>query len=580
MRRRIGEFAQDQSGATAVLAALLMLLAAGFGALAVDVGSFFYQKRRLQSAADLSALAAASDLANAQKAAVATLTRNGYDASTLKSVTFGNYAFDTAVPPAQRFAAAASGGNAVKVVLQTTAPIYLGRIFNLLAPRSAHAQTTTDSGASPIGGSGQISGDGSVVIVAKATAVPSALASFAIGSRLLQLDGGILNSVLGSLLGSSLSLTVMDYQSLANANIDLFAFSNALATRANLTAVTYTQLAQANIQTGAALNAIVDAARVAQMASGLIAALTEIANAATTQSQIDIAPLLSYGPYGNRQVGSPAPISASVSALDLVTAVLQIANGKHQIETALALNLPGIASASLQLAIGERPVGASFVAVGSTGASVHTAQTRLFLSVKLLASGQTSLVEVPIYIVLASGTAQLSGVQCSGADVTTSTVTLGVTPAVIDAWIGDVSNADFMNFTTAPNPGAATLLNVLGLAKVTGRAHATISNLAATPVAFTYSDIRAVTKKATSTADYTASLLSALVGDLQIQVKLIGLGLGLPSTLSQFVAQTIATATSPIDQLLANVLDSLGISLGQAVTWVSGVRCGTAVLVS
>jgi uncharacterized membrane protein len=154
-----------------------------------------------------------------------------------------------------------------------------------------------------------------------------------------------------------------------------------------------------------------------------------------------------------------------------------------------------------------------------------------------------------------------------------------VTPAVIDAWIGNVSSADFTNFSQAPNPGPATLLNLIGLATVTGKAHATITNLSATPVTFSYADIVQVNKKTTSTVDYLSSLLSNLIGGLHLQANVLGLGLGLPSNLSQTAAQTLASATSPLDATLSQIQQTLGVALGQADTWVSGVHCGSAVLV-
>src|SRR5262249_18287882 len=179
-------------------------------------------------------------------------------------------------------------------------------------------------------------------IRAQATAAQNPFASFAIGSRLLSVNGGLLNAVLGGLLGSQLSLTVMDYQALANANIDLFAFSNPLATRANLTAVTYDQLLNANLKLPDILNSIVDTARAnPNNGAGVPAAIAAAAPNTTTS----IAPLISYGPYGTLNVGASGPISVAVSALDLVSAVAQIANGTHQIQVGLNLNLPPIASA-------------------------------------------------------------------------------------------------------------------------------------------------------------------------------------------------------------------------------------------
>jgi uncharacterized membrane protein len=98
---------------------------------------------------------------------------------------------------------------------------------------------------------------------------------------------------------------------------------------------------------------------------------------------------------------------------------------------------------------------------------------------------------------------------------------------------------------------------------------------------FTYAYIQALMKQTTSTTDFISSLLSNRFGELQLAVNVAGLGVGLPTGLTQTVGQTLATATSPIDQLLTSLLQTLGVGLGQADdTWVSGVSCGSAVLVN
>lgn len=588
----IKQFAVCRKGSVAVITALFMLVIAAAAALAIDTGSFFYQKRRLQSATDLAAMAAAANIGNARDAAIATLAANGFPASSLQKIEIGTYDSTKPLTPVNlRFTPQTNGtGNAVRLTTQTTSAYIFGGIFQPSAANAAAAPQcpsrdpqSSNPQCLPGGGGGGTDGASSgVKIRAQATAAQNPLASFAIGSRLLSVNGGLHNALLGGLLGSQLSLSVMDYQALANANIDLFAFSNALAARAHLTAVTYDQLLAANLKLPDILNAIGDTARaIPNIGAGVSTALSSIA-ASAPNTTTSIAPLISYGPYGNLNVGASGPIGIAVSALDLVSAVAQIANGTHQIQVGLNLNLPPIAAASLQLAIGERPVGSPFVAVGATGASVHTAQTRLLLTVQILGSGQASLVNLPVYIELASGTAQLNSIQCTPGDVTTSAVTLGVTPAVVDAWIGNVSNADFTNFSQAPNPGPATLLNVLNLATVTARAHAAITNLSPTPVTFSYQDIRNLTKKTTSTTDFLSSLLYNLIGGLQLQVNVLGLNLlgGLLNGLGPLVAQIVATAILPIDSILSGLLQTLGVGLGQADTWVSGVRCGTAVLVS
>ncbi len=576
LRLRLRNFAGNQRGGTAILFAVSATVLFGFGAMAVDVGNFFYEKRKLQTANDLAALAAASDLPRAQAAARSSTVQNGFPGNAIQGLQTGVYTPDPKLPPGARFVpSSVTAANAVRVDMRTTTPLLLSRV---LTSSSATASGTAPRPAGDAQTLASFSSNG-VPIGSSAIAVQDAQASFAVGSRLLRLDGGLLNSLLGGLLGGGISLSVMDYEALIRARVDLFDFSKRLATRLNLTAATYDDVLKADARLGDVLAAIVDASRDHDTRSGTAtAALGRIASASASNLPVKLSSLISFGPAGDKPLSGPKPLAASLSALDIVSAVAQIANGNRQIDVGLNLNLPGIAAASLKLGIGERPVGTSLMRVGRAGASVHTAQTRLLLTVDLVGSGAASLVRVPLYLELAAATARLTGIQCSPGDVSTSRVTLGVTPAVIDAWIGQVSMAEFNNFTRAPNPPAATLLNAAGLAKVTGRAHVTMTNLSEAAVSFSYPEIQRSDKKTTSTQNFVATLLGRLVGDLELRVEALGLGLGLPG-LDGLVGGVIGTAATPLDQILNGVLGTLGIGLGQADSWVSGVRCGGAVLV-
>lgn len=573
MITHLNAFARDQRGGSAVLFAASIFVLFGFGAMAVDVGSFFYAKRRQQTANDLAALAAASDLPRAHAAAQASASSNGFSAGNVGTVQHGVYAPDPNLPVSDRFRPGPQAtANAVKVEMRAVTPMFFGRVL-----AASSSTTVPPAQARPPVTNASVS-DGDVPIGTSAIAVQDAQASFAVGSRLVRLEGGVLNGLLGALLGGSVSLSAMDYEALARAQIDLFTFSKKLATRANLTAVSFDDVLRANVRLGDVLAAAQEAARDHGTSNATAnAALSQLATRANLTLPVDLTSLVSFGPFGERPLSEPNPLAASLSALDMVSAVAQIANGARQIDVGLALNIPGIAAASLKLGIGERPIGTSLVNVGRAGASVHTAQTRLLLTIELVGSGQAALVRLPLYLELAAATARLSSVQCSPGDVSTSRVTLGVTPAVIDAWIGQVSMAEFSNFRTTPNPPAATLLNIAG-AKVTARAHATMTNLAETPVTFTYPEILRAEKRTTSTQNFVATLLSRLVGDLNLKVEVLQLGLPLPG-LDGLVGGVVAGAATPVDRLLTAILGTLGVGLGQADSWVSGVRCGGAVLV-
>lgn len=548
----LGRFAADERGNFAIMGAALMTLVIGCAALAVDLGSIFADRRRAQSAADLAAIVAASNLNNATNAASATVVQNNFPASALSSVVLGTYAANQSVAPQSRFVTPASGSaNAARVTLTTQTPLYFARY---------------------------LTGKNQFTITTTATASSTALASFAIGSRLLSVNGGLLNALLGGMLGTSLSLSAMDYQSLISTRIDALDFLNALATRVNLTGPTYGSVLDSNVKVSDLIAAALTTQQVTNGASTATTALSSISQAVSgLSSKITPGSLIDLGPYTGTSLGQKPKVGVDMSLYGLLSAAAGVANGTHQIAASADLGLPGIASVSLIATVGERPVGSGWLAVGSEGASVHTAQTRVLLSIQLV-GGASPLVNLPLYVEVASGTATLNSVSCGHPDVSTSTATLGVTPGIVDAWIGNVSVADLNNFTTKPNPPPAMLVN-LGAITVSGRAHAGMGNTTPKSVMFTYPQIQAQTPQTVTTSNFTSSLTASLLGDLGLNVQVGPLGLPIPG-LGAAVANLLAAETTPIDQLLFTVLSTLGVGIGQADVWVTGIRCDGGVLVN
>jgi len=546
-------FIADRKGNVAIMGAGCMILVVGCAAFGVDIGTIFADRRKTQSAADLAAIVAASNLPKAESAARTTVVDNAYPPEALVSVELGTYTPSAALPPEARFVTPPNGvANAARVTVQTRTPLYFGRLF---------------------------AGVDQFQITSRATAASTAVASFAIGSRLLAVNGGLLNAVLGSMLGTTLSLSVMDYQALASARIDALDFLSALAARANVTAGTYRDVLDSSVKVGDVIGAMVSAQQAANGINTATSALQQVSLAlAGITTKIMPAQLIDLGPYRDLAIGEKPRSGVDVAALDILKASAALANGTHQIAAAANLNLPGIASVALTATVGELPRGTSWIAVGTQGASVHTAQTRVLLQLKLLGSGSVSVVNLPIYVEVAYGTATLDAVSCGYPDVSSSTVRLGVTPGIVDAWIGNVSVAELNNFTSKPNPGPAKLVD-LGAVTVSGKAHAGIGNTASTPVTFSYADIQAMTRKTVTTSNFTQSLTASLLGDLSLNIQVGPLGLPIPG-LGGLVTGIIGNATGSIDQVLAQVLATLGIGLGQADVWVTGIRCDRAVLVN
>lgn len=542
-------FSRDDRASLAVIGATLLPLVIGCAALAVDLGTIFADRRKTQSAADIAAMVAAANITTATNAATAAALRNNYPASAIRSVELGVYTPNAALNPQARFVASGpTGANAVRVTMNSQTPLTFARFF-----------TGTDF----------------FTIQASATATRSSMASFAIGSRTVALNGGLLNSLLSQMLGANVSLSVSDYNALLNAKIDLFSFWSQLATRVNLTGVSYDQLLNGSAKVGDLLVALQKAngnSLVTPVLNALVGSLGSL-----TQST-PLSSIASLGPYTAMNVGQKPQTSVSASAFDMLSAIAQAANGANQIPASVNLGLPGIASASVNVVIGQPPQGASWTNTGPAGATANTAQTRVKVSLQLVGSGNVAVVNVPIYVEIARGTATLNTVACGYPNVSSSTVSMGVKPGVVDAWIGAPTAAEFANLSVPINPAAGTLVD-LGAVTVTGRAHAAMGNTTPTNVTFSYSDITSQTKKTVTTSNFTSSLAASLLGDLTLSVNVGPFGLPI-SGLTGIVSSVLAAATPSIDQVLVTVLTMLGVGIGQADVWVNSIRCDGAVLVN
>ena len=548
-------FAGDRGGSIAILAAVVAMVTMAVAALAIDTGRVFVDRRHAQSATDLAAIAAVSDLPNALKAAKATAARNRFGDGTPVAVELGVYSARPDLEPALRFVpASVAEANAARVTLRSSASLTFGAA---------------------------LLGRNSIDVVTRATATQSALATFAIGSRLLGLDGGLLNRVLGGLLGTTLSLSVMDYDALLAAELDLFDVMTALAARNGTGAATYAALLAETVKPLDLLQAMADSRRATAGNDRAVLALAAVVQALGERpARIALQAVIDAGRYDTLPLGEKPRIGVAASALDLLMALAQTLGGPTTVRLSLDAAVPGILDATLALRIGERPQGTSWITVGAAGARVQTAQMRLLVDARVAGLAPVASVRLPIYLDIAAASATLTRLTCGFPDVATSSATLDVLPSLADAWIGDVSPAAFDNLAVALNPPSAVIAGVAGLVTARGRAHARIANLAPTPVRFSMSEIAARTRKTVGTRDIAASLVGSLLGDTQLDVTLLGINLLLPDTVTPLLRTILSQAVSPLDQLLATVLATLGVGIGQADVWFTGLRCDGAVLVN
>lgn len=574
MRRQLSfrRFFRADGGNIAISAAASLTVLIGAAALGVDYGALTLQQRRAQTMVDLAAIQAASAITDPIEAVRRYLDANGLDyaiklpdgnyllpdgheisedklaeeTDTVIEITSGIYRPDPALAVGERFAAVSASPDAVRVTARQEAELYFASSF-------------TDPIAFEVTG----------------TASATKNASYWIGSRLASLNGGILNSVLGGLLGTELSLSVADYNALADLDVDLLAFSEALATELDLTAVTFDDLLATDISYPQFLSALALTRGVPQRASGVLRAVeTALGTAAATLRLGDI---LALDAIGNETIGSRQSLAVYGNALQLVSAAAAVANGERQVDLDLGVSLPGLADVSAMLAIGEPAVSSPVIAAG--GAPVRTAQVRLLLDVE--AAGLLSLlnarIHLPVFIEVAQSEARLKAITCHGLG-TNASVELAVTPGLARVGLGEVDVSKFDDFNAELDLAEAEIVKI-PLVEVRGIADVEVDNLTATSVNFSVNDIHERRVKTASTRDIVGSLAGSLMSNVALEVELAGLSLGTPDALLELVGKTLEELAAPLDTVLYNTLLALGVRVGEIDVGVTGVHCGAPVLV-
>lgn len=537
---------RDDGGAIGAILAVFLGLSLVLCALAIDVGSLYLERRSAQGAADLAAIAAARDLDRAEAAARATLASNGVSARLL-TVTKGRYDVDPTVDSGSRFVPGGLPHNAVRVDVSFPGQLYF-------------AKSLTDAPD----------------IAVSAMGAADAQAMFSIGSRLAALREGVANALLSGLLGGHVSLSVMDYDALVAADIGLMDFMSALATEVGITAGTYDTVLDANATVAQVLNAAASAAR----AGGDLraaSALGTLLGQASPSAAVSLRSLIDLGPLGQAAIGAPhAGLSSDVNVLSLVNAAASLANGARQVSVNLGAAVPGLSNLTLDIAIGERPQGSGWVTVGQAGATLRTAQTRLRLVADVGGSGLLAglRIRLPIYLELASAEARLESVQCSGGAGQSGSATIAARPAVVSAWIGDMSGS-LTSFGSGLPVSYATLVQT-PLLSISARAFAAMDNVQATDLVFSQSDVDRQVVKTAEVRDYLTSPVSHLLQTADIRVNLLGLGSVL--AIKGALLGILTPVTQLLDPLLGSVLEALGLHLGEVDVRVHAIRCGTAVL--
>ena len=531
---------RDGHAGISIATAFAMTMLIGAAALAVDVGSLYLDRRKLQGIADAAAMAAAGRPGEERAAAERIIAANCDCGIVIAVLTSGTYTPERAVVAEQRFAAGGASTNAVRISLTRNRPLYFGRV---------------------------LTGKTDTVIRATATGARRGYAAFSLGSRVAAVNGGLPNALLSGLTGSNINLSLMDYEALATTDIDLLAFSDALRAEIDAEVLTFGQTLDSQVTTPQVVSALA-AASDGQAAR----ALEHIADRALPRSLLP-SRAIDLGPRSSSIRIDPAnPVK--VNALSLLRAMLLLSSANRQVDLAVASSLPGGSGIDIALLIGEPPVHSPLIAITDTNqVVVRTAQVRLKIDAKV----QTPLasVHVPVLAELGSASARISDIDCgpnSSAAVSLAVVT---SPAMLA--IGTVDASDFQNMQRPLDPRSARVVK-LPLASVDAEAKLVLSDLGEKQVAFSRNDIDDGRVKTVSSSGLVAGAAKSLSDRMDLRVNVLGIGLNL-NALRTAVGDSVALAAPVLDTVIADITGLLGAHLGQADARVNALRCGKAKLV-
>lgn len=532
--------ARNRRASISITTAFGMAMLIGSAALAVDIGSLYLDRRKLQGIADAAAMAAASRPGEERAAAERIIAANCDCGIEIAALTAGTYTADPSIEAEQRFSGGGASPNAIRVTLTRDHPLFFGRF---------------------------LTGRQDSIIRATATGARRGYAAFSLGSRVAALNGGLPNALLSALTGSEVNLSVMDYNALASTDIDLLAFSDALRTELDADVLTFGQ----TLNTQATLPQVVSA--LASASDGQAAsALEHIADAALPHSLLP-SRAIDLGPRASSiRVDAANPVK--VNALSLLRTMLLLGNADRQVDLSLASSLPGGSGIDIALLVGEPPANSPLIAVTDTNdVIIRTAQVRLKVDTHV--ATPLASVHVPLLAELGSASARITDIDC--APDSSAAVSLGVVTSPAMVAIGTVPDDDFQDMQRPLDPQPARVVK-LPLVSVDARAELTLSDLDEEPVAFSRSEIDDGRVKTVSSTGLVAGAAGSLADEMELDVNVLGLGLNLKA-LTSVVGETVALAAPVLDSVLSDLTGLLGLQVGQADTRVNALRCGKARLV-
>lgn len=453
-------------------------------------------------------------------------------------------------------------------------------------------------------------------IKAEAVAINSQpIAAFSVGSALLKLD--LLKNLLGSTLDTSIGLSVLSSNGIANASVSLLDIINNI--HKNIPSIdigTVQSVLSAPITLDDFLNAYVEALPQGTDTSIIEAWISDIDKPITNSAGAKIIlgdTEITLGDILNANVNTSDPqtaLNATISAADILQTAILVADSKHALSLpATSIDIPGIASIDLSLSVIEPPQ----IGVGGVGTTAHTAQIRLAadisaLSVVNLGGQPVSDLSVAIEVAPSEGTIKDITCNVPSASGVTDNVTISVAPKAASVGILSSSYATKIIENTSQSwssildaaeadkaNGWDTVVNVLNIATIQLFVKAPVQTTPDFSHSFEVDPSKSITNEPNGIIDTTGMagmtyppsldsdpatdsslLISSLFGpdsDIQATGSILGLKfeLGDPlKTLSPLLNNLLA----PVLQDVVNpLLQAVGLEIGTAQVNLRSVTC-------
>ena len=546
MLETIRKIACCEDGASAVLLAAALPPLVGIAALAVDLGALYLSERRLQNIADAAATASITGTDEAARLALVNqaITDSGQSGVVIAEFVDGEYLRDREIHYSARFDTTSLYPNATRVVLRQDVPLFFGSL---------------------------LTGTTRTQVSAQALATRMDMAGFMLGSHLIDLSGGLSNSVLSALAGSELGLSDHDLSDLQSGTVDILDFAEALATLQGDAGATFGEVFDGDTPLHVAVEALADAVG----DSGTAAILDGIA-LELNGDYLTLSDLVELGPLRNTDVND-GHSGVDVDVYSLLRSLLQAAHGESY-EISLDTDIAGLAGVAVRLAGGHGEERSPWLTIDSAqGVTLRTAETRLYVEARTGSiAGLPSALDIPIYAELSSAEAEMTDIVCAAGDGSEG-VYIDATPSIGTLAMADVDTMAFDDFSTPLWLERATIIDA-GPLEVSAYAEVALGGDRTTNLHFTMENIADRTPQSVGTADAVEGIASSLVDDVDLDVEVAGLGLGLGG-IADIVGSTLLRVAPSLDALIVDLTDILGVRLGAAEVTVDRIRCGQPTLV-